>query len=176
MSGSRRGRFAGDFGSGVTRSNSGPSFVPGWKTKSRILHRIPFPHLARVHSFEGGKEVRTRASETKIDNRARRSRIKNHPIGTQNEFVGSSICKTKNHDGKTRLPIVLFLRGSGQVGTDGRKQRGIGPAPRSGRAACRSRSAGDRNTRSIRGVGHNGWDRVDADEEMYRWLRSQARR
>jgi predicted peptidase len=32
-----------------------------------------------------------------------------------------AVCVPENYDGKTPLPVVLFLHGSGQVGTDNRK-------------------------------------------------------
>jgi len=40
-----------------------------------------------------------------------------------------AICVPENYDGKTPLPIVLFLHGSGQVGTDNNQQRDIGFGP-----------------------------------------------
>jgi poly(3-hydroxybutyrate) depolymerase/peroxiredoxin len=42
------------------------------------------------------------------------------------------VCVPDGYDGKTPLPVVLFLHGSGQVGTDNRKQLeiGFGPAVR----------------------------------------------
>jgi uncharacterized protein (TIGR03067 family) len=43
-----------------------------------------------------------------------------------------AICVPENHDPKMPLPVILFLHGSGQVGTDNRKQLeiGLGPAIR----------------------------------------------
>ncbi len=40
-----------------------------------------------------------------------------------------TVCVPEGYDGKTPLPAVLFLHGSGQVGTDNRKQLEIGFAP-----------------------------------------------
>jgi RNA polymerase sigma factor (sigma-70 family) len=40
-----------------------------------------------------------------------------------------TICLPEGHDGQAPLPVVLFLHGSGQVGTDNKKQLDIGLAP-----------------------------------------------
>lgn len=46
--------------------------------------------------------------------------------GGESRYV---VCVPDGHDAKAPLPVVLFLHGSGQVGTDNEEQLGIGLAP-----------------------------------------------
>lgn len=60
------------------------------------------------------------------------SPIKGQPAKFLEKTFGEAkyaVCVPENHDGKTPLPVILFLHGSGQVGNDNTEQLAIGFGP-----------------------------------------------